>query len=396
MKILTGDEFGLLKLVDVNKKMVISKYGEMKKSNGVVGIDNLFDSDNNTLGVAHERNFYILNWNECLSKSQPELNLENNTHITSQIIKRTIDFSSVILCRSDNKLSVLQYDDEINLKSNQEIPIKTNKLQVIKNSVNTNEIFCLFKDSPLCIFNLEKNQVSWKAKNLPNDELDLVVPMWDTDVVTSQKNNLLIYTSTAFGEIRTYDRKMKAVPVNNKKVCDRRINKMVQSNCDNYLTIGDSIGNISLLDKRKSIKFLIVDMVVAKTLKGSTGAIRDIVHLNGGLTLSCGLDRFLRVYDYKTYEDLPQVFMKNKLNVLFPFEVEAKEESVEGEAEEDEFMDECEELEDDEDISNHDDDSISKKEDSDNNEEYEDFEEIEDDIQKDEESFKKHTRKQKK
>jgi hypothetical protein len=253
MKIITGDEFGLLKLVDVNKKMVISKYGEMKKSNGVVGIDSLFNTDNNTIGVAHEKNFYILNWNENLSKSQPELNLGENIHITSQIIKKTIDFSSVVLCRSDNKLTVLQYDEEINLKSNQEISIKTNKLQTIKNSVNTNEIFCLYKDSPLCIFNLEKSQVSWKAKNLPNDELDLVVPMWDTDVVTSQKNNLLIYTSTAFGEIRTYDRKMKALPVSDNKVCDRRINRMIQSNCDNYLTIGDAVGNISLLDKRKSM-----------------------------------------------------------------------------------------------------------------------------------------------
>jgi hypothetical protein len=114
-------------------------------------------------------------------------------------------------------------------------------------------------------------------------------------------------------------------------------------------------------------------MVVAKTLKGSTGAIRDILHLKGGLTLSCGLDRFLRVFDYKTYEDLPQVFLKNKLNVLFPFEVETKEESEE-EDDEDDFM---EEGEDEDDFKEEDDELDSNQEQSQNESENEGFEEIE-------------------
>lgn len=252
MKILTGDELGQIKLVDINKQNVLSKFGEIKKGNGIVGIDSI-SNDNSILGISHEKNFYVLNWNKFEIMSQPEISLGESINITSQIIKKTIDFSSVVLSRSDNQISVLQYDDEINMKNKQDIQIKTNKLHSIKSSVNTNEIFCLFKDSPICIFNLEKNQISWKAKNVPNDVLNLVCPMWDIDVVTSQQNSHLIYAATAYGQIRTYDKKVKAVPVNDKQISEKKITRMTQSPCDNYLTIGDCIGNIYMLDKRKSI-----------------------------------------------------------------------------------------------------------------------------------------------
>ncbi len=54
------------------------------------------------------------------------------------------------------------------------------------------------------------------------------------------------------------------------------------------------------------------------------------------------MDRHLRVFDYKTNEALPQIYLKNKLNVIFPYEINTKEESSEGE--EDESEDEEDEL----------------------------------------------------
>jgi hypothetical protein len=88
-------------------------------------------------------------------------------------------------------------------------------------------------------------------------------------------------------------------------------------------------------------------------LKGSTGAIRDICNLaNSSIVLSCGLDRYLRVFNYKTYEDMPQIYTKTKLNVLYPLEYEIEEnneENLDEEAEmfEDEDLEE-EELEEEE------------------------------------------------
>lgn len=76
----------------------------------------------------------------------------------------------------------------------------SNKLQTIKNNRNQLEFFCLFKDSPIQIYDINGKQV-WKAKNLPHDELDLKVNMWDTDVVQLKSNPNHFYVSTAYGEV---------------------------------------------------------------------------------------------------------------------------------------------------------------------------------------------------
>ena len=51
MKIIAGDEFGLLKCVDTSKKIVETKYGEMAKNNSVVAIDSLYTNKNNIMSI---------------------------------------------------------------------------------------------------------------------------------------------------------------------------------------------------------------------------------------------------------------------------------------------------------------------------------------------------------
>ena len=252
MKIIVGDEFGLIKCVDAQKKLISSKHGQMRKQNGVISITNLFENSNDTLAIAHEQNFYILDWATKNTKSEPLEKLKDKTFYTSQIIKRTIDFSSVILSRNDNFINLIQYDDDVKVKSNSSFEIKTKSLQAIKDSNITQEFFCLFKNTPISIYSLDRNEITWKAKNLPNDEFDLQIPIYDIDVANSKTNPYQFYTATGFGEIRTYDRKIKPRPVLDKKIFDRKINRMVMSNCENYLTVGDTLGHIFMLDKRKS------------------------------------------------------------------------------------------------------------------------------------------------
>ncbi len=82
--------------------------------------------------------------------------------------------------------------------------------------------------------------------------MDLKVPIWDVDLANSKNNTNIFYTATAYGEIRTYDRKIKNIPVYNKKIYDRKINRMVLSNCENYLIVGDGVGHIFMYDIKKS------------------------------------------------------------------------------------------------------------------------------------------------
>jgi ribosome biogenesis protein NSA1 len=97
-------------------------------------------------------------------------------------------------------------------------------------------------------------------------------------------------------------------------------------------------------------------------LKGSSGAIRDLYNIPGTpIVLSCGLDRYLRVFNYKTYEEMPQIYMKTKLNTLYALDFgnvqkdnkSGDEEGEDDEAESDEMFeeeDEDDEEEEEEDI----------------------------------------------
>ena len=106
-----------------------------------------------------------------------------------------------MLGNSDGNLKVLSFDDEIKLKVEQSfedcLPKNLQKLKFYKEK----EIFSIFKHAPFHIYDINTNKVSFRAKNLPHDDLDLKVDMWDTDIIYLKGNPNCIYTSTAFGEV---------------------------------------------------------------------------------------------------------------------------------------------------------------------------------------------------
>ena len=174
--------------------------------------------------------------------------------------------------------------------------------------------------------------------------------MWDTDCVYLP-NKKVIYTSTAYGEIRMYDRKVKPRPVEDNKLFKNKINRLLTTSCENYLIMGDTFGNIFFLDRRKSnplnslynYNLLYIDLKIVKSLKGNTGAIRDIkIYPGTNIVASCGLDRFLHTYNYKTMEEMPHIYLKNKLTSVHFYECnnEEKLESDSQDEEEEENNDE--------------------------------------------------------
>jgi hypothetical protein len=89
MKVIVGDEYGLVKCIDTGKKIIESKYGEIKKKNNVVAINNLYDGDKNILVILFEENLNVIDW------KNKNLIFEEKSTVTnhSMIIKYTIDFS---------------------------------------------------------------------------------------------------------------------------------------------------------------------------------------------------------------------------------------------------------------------------------------------------------------
>jgi hypothetical protein len=89
MKVIVGDEFGLVKCLDTGKKSLESKYGEIKKKSNIIAINNLFDGDKNILVILFEEKLNIIDWNSKNLIYEESSTTQNN----SMIIKYTIDFS---------------------------------------------------------------------------------------------------------------------------------------------------------------------------------------------------------------------------------------------------------------------------------------------------------------
>jgi len=72
------------------------------------------------------------------------------------------------------------------------------------------------KDQLLQIWDINKagEQPLWMAKNLPNDELDLKIPIFDTSLCyLSRSNNFSLVACTAYCDVREYDTRSPRKPV---------------------------------------------------------------------------------------------------------------------------------------------------------------------------------------
>ena len=384
MKIITGDEFGLIKLILTQSKQVLGIYGSLDTSKSIVNIfsnnkiKSLNDSNKNSeqeefeekeenesediedliLYVSSLHENYILNWDTKKIKSSYE-----NENPDISFISSTIKFPSFnnsnntifINGTSDDKLNIVSFN-EYNEYVNSSILWpwdNSNKYQKIKlrgisNSLyNKDSVYCLYQNTPLVLYNIQEEKVEYKAKNLPNDELSLRVPIHDTDIVEFKNNPRLNYVSTAYGEIRLYDKKASPRPSLNKKITKSKINKIDITDDNNYLFIGDNSGYCAMLDIRKNFS-------PCKTFKGNTGAIKTLFNIeqNNNLIVA-GLDRYVKWFDYNT-GDSDKIFVKNRVNsaILVGFEKNNKFEDEQSEIKDSEIFNEEEEGEEQENYGN--------------------------------------------
>jgi WD40 repeat protein len=82
-----------------------------------------------------------------------------------------------------------------------------------QNPFKPEEVAVGFKDTLLQLWDMSKkgSQASWQARNLPNDELDLQIPIFDTDISFLDANHIV--ATTGYGEIREYDIRGKRRPL---------------------------------------------------------------------------------------------------------------------------------------------------------------------------------------
>lgn len=67
----------------------------------------------------------------------------------------------------------------------------------------------------LKIFDLEKKEAIFNSKNVPHDNLQLEVPVWESDFCFAENSEHCLASCSRYGYIRFYDTRQQRRPVRN-------------------------------------------------------------------------------------------------------------------------------------------------------------------------------------
>lgn len=160
------------------------------------------------------------------------------------------------------------------------------------------------RQNNLKVWDLETKTKVFTSKNLPNDYLELEVPVWDSDIVFVDAHQLV--TCSRHGYLRVYDTRKQRRPVLNYVNAKEQIAYGCATVHENTLFAGSASGIVRAFDTRKM-------KTILHTYKGFTGSVTDIVTDNNGkyLFTSC-LDRFVRVHAVESTAVQYQCYVKSK------------------------------------------------------------------------------------
>lgn len=163
------------------------------------------------------------------------------------------------------------------------------------------------RQNNLKIWDLNTQQQTFSTKNVPNDYLQLEVPVWDSDLVFLNDGEHSLATCSRYGYIRRYDTRAQRRPVAEWTNPKEQISySCLTAAGDGQIFAGTTSGIIRAFDQRK-IK------VVAHTYKGFTGSISDIgIDESGQYLYSASMDRYVRVHCCKSTALMYQCYVKSK------------------------------------------------------------------------------------
>lgn len=160
------------------------------------------------------------------------------------------------------------------------------------------------RQNNLKVWNLESNQCVFRTKNIPNDFLQLEVPIWDNDFAFIDANCLS--TCSRYGYVRVYDMRKQRRPIFNYTNDKEQISYSCLTVHGDVVFCGTTTGVMHAFDLRKMKHVL-------HTYKGFAGSISDIgIDESGKFVYSASLDRFVRVHHSESTILQYQCYVKSK------------------------------------------------------------------------------------
>jgi len=165
------------------------------------------------------------------------------------------------------------------------------------------------RQNNLKVFDLEAQKEIFSSKNIPHDNLQLEVPVWDSDLSFVNNSENFLATCSRYGYIRFYDYRQQRRPVNSYvDNRDQAFNSMAERNGIVY--VSTTTGSLYAFDL-KNMK------VPLHTYKGATGSITSIaVDETGKFVFSASLDRYVRVHNTDRANLVYQCYVKSKASQI--------------------------------------------------------------------------------
>ncbi|VDN07534.1 unnamed protein product [Thelazia callipaeda] len=165
------------------------------------------------------------------------------------------------------------------------------------------------KENPLKVWDVEKGERIFLAKNVRPDEFQLRVPVWVNGIRFIPKSQSIV-TVTGEHQIRLYDPRTQRRPIKEMEWAEEPLTAMSLCRNDMQLVVGNSRGDMGLFDLRNKIH------MVCK-YKGFAGCISGIdAHQSADYIASCSLDRFVRLHDLSSKKLIQKVYCKARLNCI--------------------------------------------------------------------------------
>ncbi|RNA36918.1 WD repeat-containing 74 [Brachionus plicatilis] len=231
-----------------------------------------------------------------------------------------------ILTCVDKGLMKLWSVNEENLSKNlvSEIKCGSDIFAIKKNPFNINLIATGGIENDLKVWNLDKTEAIFKAKNVSDNWIQLREPVWVSAIDFLDENRVVI--GTGHHQVRVYDLKTGIrKPIYNLTYGENPITAIsVLPDFSNRVIVGNTRGEMEMIDLRSAVSKNDQCKTIKK-YKGFQGTIKSIqiencpqYKLNGSdlCVAACGLDRFLRLHHVESSSLFCKVYLKSRLNCL--------------------------------------------------------------------------------
>ncbi|CAE5958796.1 unnamed protein product [Arabidopsis arenosa] len=335
IRALTFDSLGLIKVTEARGKergtpTVVNTWGEMNASRTVLAASIDDRLRNPLLAVARkDGNVEVLNpCNGDLHFSysvfgddgcSPEDNEISALHLFRKKIDDQAERSSTLLTctkKGDVSLRSVKFPDAHGDSTDDASP-KTWKAcgsgEILVGKVDGSENFSLFggKRVEANIWDLEQCTKIWSAKSPPKDNLGIFTPTWFTSATfLSNDDHRKFVTGTKSHQVRLYDISTQRRPVLSFDFRETAITAIAEDPDGHTIYVGNASADLASFDIRTG-------KLLGSFLGKCSGSIRSVVrHPQHQVIASCGLDRYLRVFDVKTRHLISAVFLKQHLTGL--------------------------------------------------------------------------------